>query len=492
MTAFFPNRGDEPGNARQRAYGGEAGDRSIDGSLTVTGLANFASDAFFHGRVTLDSGSIIDVSDTTIYTFADPLLRLNTLFDPSAGPGQYVADAGLAIHRGGGVYPEARLAFSESADRSTNEWRVGVVGSMWRVATLADGISDRHALLWDANAGTVTGHPNLTLGTASITSSIPFLFDLPIGSDASTLRCQSASATAEVETALAVERYAEGAAAASLRLGFRSTTSGGVAYEGVPTVSGERVVVIRASAPDSQRTQLLLDGSLAMGRDAADIALLRTDLARLRVEGVSTVGLKAGVGATDDQLVVSPTAVTLGEGVDLDVGDGAVVGRDVAVEALAAESMTYVLPIDLSPLPPAASAGLTRDGLTFSYASAAATARLKYEVTISFTVSAGDASLGLPLTAYAPINIGGDMANVRNVYGVARLMSSSGIDSVVERVYGLPANDLAIQAPFDLSAELTAAAMAGYHLLSINMIRQVGTWQLLITVETRHPLVHAP
>lgn len=471
---YFPNKGDEPGNMAQVPFAGEAGDHHIYGRLTVEGLADFNSDVTFNGNVYFSDETVIDVIDGILYTMADPIINLNTSFT-----GTYIPEAGLKIFRGAGQ-DSAWLKFLEDPTRTTKEWRVGVGADLLRIARISDTAVDSHALLWDVASSVITTHPYLVFNPTNITSSIPSYFDLPALTPGSYYRYNEI-----VDPAFSIERYAAGSFEDALQFGFRSFTYDGTTFTGASATSGEHVYLFRVRNPSHDRTRYVFDGAISIGLDDASTALVRTDLAALRIEGTTSVGLRAGPSGTD-QVTITPTLVTVNT--DLSFGTGLLTGKDLIVEAAATASLSYYLPAGFNILPTIAGwdGTITYSGVISTLSSSEANARTKYEVKIVHTIAAG---AGTNYVVYTPINIGNDMANIRGIYGIVRKMNGA----LVERVYGLPNNDIAIEAPFNVNPPfLTAANLVGYHLLSINMVRALGTWEIIITIETLHPMVHAP
>ena len=243
-------------------------------------------------------------------------------------------------------------------------------------------------------------------------------------------------------------------------------------------------MLLSIRTPTHNRARYVFDGVASIGLDDAATAIFRTDLANARVEGATTVGLRAGTGGAD-QLSVTSALVTCGT--DFSFGVNKTSGSDLEVEALATSSLSYYLPVGFNTLPiiPGWPGTSTYDGITSTLTTSEVSAVTKYELKIAHSIL-GD--VGANYTIYAPINIGNDMDNIRNLYGVVRLMSGA----VVTRVYGLPPNDISVEAPFNVDVWLTIANLAGFHLVSINMVKVIGDWEIIVTIETKHPLLHSP
>lgn len=474
MSTFFPNKGDEPGDVIQKPLGGEAGGHDVTGPLIGRSTLEVFGDTTLHGNLILSNTSIVDISAGTIYTFADPIIDLNTSFT-----GLFIPEAGLRIFRGDFLDP-AYLRFTENALRTVLEWRIGVGADLLRIGRIADVMTDRHALYWDNTATAMASHPNIAFNATDIAVSIPAYFDLPAGQPASYFRYN-----AIIDPAFSIQRYAAGVSADAIDFGFKTFTYDGHTFTGAARASALDSFLFAVRTPTHDRARFVFEDVASMGLDDATTALLRTDLATMRIEGTTGVGLRAGVSGTD-QLTVTAAAVT--SNVDVDFDTHLLTGRDSIIDATASGSQSFYLPAGLNPLPTIAGwpSTVTYDGVTSTLVSAEANARTKYELNIAYTIAAG---AGANFKIYAPINIGNDMANIRNIYGVVRLMSGA----VVQRVYGLPPNDISIEAPFDVDLPfLSAVNLVGYHLLSINLVKVLGSWEIVVTVETLHPLVHAP
>ncbi|MFA5091425.1 MAG: hypothetical protein WC483_02230 [Candidatus Paceibacterota bacterium] len=468
MGTLFLNKGEEPGALTQVAWGGEAGDITVNGALHVVGNVQI------DGNLTLADTTIVDLATVTIYTFADPIINLNTSFTAA-----FIPEAGFRVYRGPAI-PSAYLSFTEDAARTTLVWKAGVGVDVLRIGRVPDAMTDRHAIYWDDTGVTLSSHPNIAFNATEISSAIPSQFILPAGQPYSFYRYN-----AILDPCFSVERYNAGVLADAANIGFATYTYDATLFTGASVISGGSTLILNTRAPTHDRSRIILQDIASFGIDAPTIALLRTDLAEMRVEGTTTVGLRAGAAGAAQ---LSLAAALLTSTVDIAFGTQLLTGRDANIDAVASQAYSYYLPAGLEPLPVIGGwpGTITYGGLTSTLTAVEANARTKYEIVIEHTIGVGT---GLPYTVFTPINIGGDMANVCSMYGVVRLMAGA----VVQRVYSLTSTDLAIEAPFDIDPPfLTAANLVGYHLLSVNMMSVTGTWSVAVTIETRHPLVHAP
>lgn len=471
--AFFPNKGDEPGNTHQVALSGEPGDQTVQGDFTVIGTSHFSDTIQVDGDLLLGTTSIVEVFAGTTYTFGDPLLDLNTTFT-----GSYIPEAGVKIFRGD-LLPSAQILFSEDLTRTTLEWRVGLAGDMLRIGRVADAMTDQHPLIWNVATSAMSSHPNIAFNPTNITSSIPIQFDLPAGQPASYIRHNEI-----IDPEFSVQRYAGGLFADALQMGFRTVTYDATLFTGAAALSGENTMLFRIRTPTHDRARYIFDGVASIGLDDATTAIIRSDLATTRIEAATTVGLRAGVAGADQ---LTATAAQVTSAVDFSWGANLASGDDAIFAAAATASESFYLPIGLTPLPTIVGWDniCTFDGVDSTLSSSEVTACTRYEIKIAHTIAGG---AGTNYTVYTPINIGNDMDNIRSICGVVRSMAGA----VVQRVYGLPPNDISVELPFDIDPPLTIANLVGYHLLSINMVRVVGSWEIIVTIETKHPLLHAP
>lgn len=474
MGTLFADRGQEPGNQHRVAYGGETGQLDVDGPFTAYGTSHLVGDVTIDGNLHLADTTIVDLATTLVYTFGDPIINLNTQF-----VGASIPEAGLRIFRGA-ILPSAYLSFTEDPSRTTLVWKAGVGADVLRIGRVPDVMFDRHAIYWDDTATTLSSHPNILFNATEIQSGIPSQFILPAGQPYSFYQYN-----AILDPAFAVERYSGGVLADSMNNGFATYTYDATLFTGVPSISGGNALILSARAPIHDRAMIIFKDIASFGIDAPTIGLMRTDLAEMRIEGATTVGLRAGAAGADQ---LSVTAALMTSNVDVAYGTHLLTGRDGNIDAVATQALSYYLPVGLNPLPTIVGwpGTITYGGVTSTLTSFEANARTKYEITISHTIAVGT---GLPYVVFTPIDIGGDMANVRGLYGIVRHMAGA----VVDRVYSLTSTDLAIENPFDIDPPfLTAANLTGYHLLSVNMMSVAGTWVVVVTVETLHPLVHAP
>jgi len=482
MTSY-PLDDEELGNQHRVPLGTKAGDFEIDGDLTIHGSSLFEGPVRLLSNLTIASTSIVDVYDGLVYDFGDPIFYLNSQW--SAPTDIYIPEAGLRIFRGD-FFDTAQLMFTENAARTTLEWKIGLGADMKRIGRVEDTMSDRHAMYWDASMGAlsrggITTHSGIVFNANEIVTSIPYQSNIPSGGAASFFVYNQV-----LDPVFSFDRKSAGITEAGVRIGFKDYTYDGNAFTGLGVVTGEDGLLFSSAGTPHDRARFIFEDCASIGVDGAGVALFRTDLSRLRTEGATSVGLRAGTSGTD-QLLVTATSVQLA--VDLDLDTHAITAREMIAAGLSTESMNYAIQDGTEPIPLVAGwpGTITNDGITVTETWEEVQQLTKYEVKLAYTVAAG---AGEDFTIYAPIYLGTDLDNVRSIHGVSREMSGV---SVV-RVYSIPQGAISIEPPFQLDPTwLTFPGnLDDYHILSVNAKKVTGDWEIIITVETRLPGLVVP
>lgn len=477
MPAVFPAKSDQPGNQRRIAHGTETGSLELIDFLRVGGVSWLDGDVHIAGNLFLSSSTIVDVTSNTIYTFADPVIFLNTTFTDL-----YIPEAGLRIFRGGGE-DVARLLFMENdASRTVRVWKVGVGADILRIARIADSLTDQHAMFWNDSTFSINTHAGINFQPTEAIFSIPTRVQIAAAGGVPYYRFVDAPGKT-----FDIQNYDTGAEEDAFRFQFTDYTYGTVATTRGADLSTDRMMRFRLRTPANARIKYIFDTVGNFGVDTDGAALLRTDLATFRIEGTTAVHLRAGTAGTS-QIEVAASLITFNQDLDMNLNDilnlTSLATINLDCDELTFERMNVIVPTGIDPIPVVGGWGgsITYGGTTYTETSSEVTNTSRYEVKIAFTHA------GLPsiATIVAPIHIGTDMDKIRGVYGVMRKMTAPG--GSVTQVYGIPTNDIWIQDSFTLNAFLTdPGTLDDYHLLSINVTKLVGDWEILATVVTQLP-----
>ena len=450
------------------AYATELGSQIINGTLEVRDEATFQTHTRFNGNVVFANTSIIDMHSSTVYNFGDPLIYLNTTFT-----GPYTPQAGLRIFRGD-FDDEALLIFSEDITRTTLEWRIGIGADLKRIGRIDDAMSARHAVYWNSTLGVTSTHPSITLNVAAIDSAIPFVVNIPAGGPSSRLIGNNTAAVP-----LSIERMDTGVTVAATRFGFSDHTVDGHSFVGIGRMTGLSSMLFSIDTPTHDRTRYIFDDCLTLGIDGTD-TLLRSERASTTLEAATEVRLRTTAGAANI-VTVNDTEVTVNR--DLVVPNHEVDAYNVYADALAITSENHAIDVSIDPLPVIVGwpSTITQDGVTSTVSWANAQARTRYQVRLTYTISFGAAAT---TQIYTPVNVGGNLNNVRSFSVLSRQMSGG---SVV-KIYSPPMSGVTLEPPFQLDPTyLTVANMAGYHILGFQMLKVLGDWEVFVTIETTFP-----
>lgn len=471
--AYVPGRDDEPGNQYRVAYAAEAGDLSIDGKLTVEG------DVEIHGDLLLINTTTVDVLSSTIYTFQDPIIDLNTSLTaplPILDPG-----AGIRIFRGDPPIKMAQILYTETG--GINTWRVGLEDDMLRVGRIADAMTDQRAMYWNDADKSVVTHASITFAPGapgSATFDAPVFINTPTGGTSSYVQFVDApGVTFSIQNKIGL-----GVDDAFVFQFQNSYTYDSIVFSNAPDLSTSKVMRFSLNdTPTSGRNRYIFDGVASFGIDTDSAALIRSDTDPLRIEGTNNLYFRIG-GAGANQIELDSATLTLG--VDLDMNSNDIINAaSLDVQDLTIERLNVNVPTGIDPIPVVLGWGgsLTYSGTTYTVSTAPITNRSMYEINIAYSYAGPPPFTSATLVV--PIYLGTDMDKVRAIYGVHRQMSAPG--GSVTQVYVIPPGDVWIQDPFALPPDLTLGDVTGYHFLSINVVKKVGDWELLLTVVTQLP-----
>jgi len=255
MNGYFPKRDEEPGNLIQKQRNADPGDVSIDGSLTVKGNTRF------HGNVIYDTTTTVDVHSSTVYSYGDPILRLNTQYTGTPS----IDESGVKIHRSN--LPDASLVFREAPlDRNTNNWYIGRTGDMLRVPRLRDDTLINMPLVY-LEGGDLVSNGQIVFNIDRITCNDP----LEVFSDT---RKSIFRHSAPGESALAVEYGDQDQKISSIDIGFKPTT-----YEGTISASTQLNLVGNSGG-------VMIQNSLAIDHDVEKVSLSSTK--NIAIKGTTT------------------------------------------------------------------------------------------------------------------------------------------------------------------------------------------------------------
>ena len=469
MPPLYFGKNQQPGDQELVGDGSELGSQTINGTLHVVGTSRFDDDVKFNGNVTLSSTTRVDILSTSIYDFEDPVIELNTSFSAA-----YIPEAGLSIFRGIGE-DYANLFFTEAdASRTVKSWKIGIGVDMLRVARIADTLTDQHAMLWSNSTFSITSHPDIDFEPTYALFSIPVIQELEAADSSPYILFNDAPGknfTIENDHAMALMEKCV--------FQFMDYAYGGLSMSEGVDFSATSAMRFRVIGPDANRVQYIFDSVANFGVDVDGSALLRTDATDMRIEGASTVSLRAGPVGTS-QLVA--TTIDVDANVDLDMNNHDI----VAAASIETGELTYellnVTPY-LQPIPivPLWDGSITYDSITYVETTSNVQDQTVYEVKITFT----NVSDGPNRTIVAPINIGGDLSLVRSVTGVVQKLSAP-LGPVVQ-VTGIPTGDIWIQPPFELDPTYLTypGNLDSFHLLSINIVQRTGTFVIVATVSTK-------
>lgn len=474
MAEFFPNKGDAPGNTRRVPHAGEAGDVTVDGALDVTGTAMLRGDVTIGGKLNLSDTTQVDMLTVTTYNFSDPFIQLNQTFS-----GEWLPAAGITVFRGEGM-TDAALLFREMAPPSGERDPVGWFATgrdmvPRQIVTLAPTREIEALMVWNGEVGYAKTDKRISLGETEISVNMPFSIDVVTGMAGSYYRYRDV-----IENAFMVQYYNPETYEIqdSLDIGFRPYSDGEVVVP-MPIITAKNVMLFDIRQAASTDERFVFVDVLRMSNVNNTRTILDSCNADLSLRAPHAVFLNVQI-AGEWETALSAIGDCVNIGYDLDVSNGTIWGYNAELFSVSTVSMSYFTN-DTYVIPNIVGWGgaTTYGGLNWQVTSSEATRRSKYEVYLDITIVAGT---GLEITLYAPINIGGDLANVKNIYGVARQLDGGG---AIQQVYGLPPNNIAVMPPFELDPVfLTAANLVGYHLLAVKMMSTTGIWKLAITVET--------
>ena len=476
MAEFFPNATEVPGDRKAVAYASQYGNYSVN-DLAVRGDATITGTTRCNGNLILGSTSVVDVDMSTIYTFGDPLINLNTTFT-----GLYVPISGLEVFRGPG-FDEAMLTYVENADRSSCFWKVGLGADVLRIARVPDSMFNRGALYWQDSDYSVCSSAAMQIQDTYISSTIPLQQKLTSGSlPVLTQIVADDTLKSEVQWFSDVGHY-PAFPDNYLRTKFRDITFAGIDMGEIPVQSALQAMqfAINGSSldPDISRRQYLFGNMLAIGNDSDGAAVLFTGLNNVRLSAATEVDLAINF-INEVQLTSSLLTVN----VPADFGLNTVTVSTLDAGEVDTEALTYTIPpgVQLFPTIPTwtpTTGTPTYMGLTTTVSNAQSADYWSYRVLIDYTQVAPP---GEVITLVCPIYLGGSQANLRNLSGVNRKMSGPPPGGVPVLTYGLPEGALWIQEPFDVDANLTAARSVGYQYLMVNIRQKDGSWQIDVTI----------
>lgn len=460
----FPGRNDEPGNRHRMAYLSEAGDYTVDGAFGVGGAATFNSNVTVLGDLILSDTSVVDLTASTVYNFADPTLELNKSFT-----GAYVPTSGLDVNRGAGV-DHAFLSFVENVGRTDNAWRVGIGADLLRVARVPDAIGDKSATYWDAGSFAVAGHTGISYFSDRASFSVPVQENIPASGGVTSVRYNEPG-----RTYVSLDYYEAGVLQDSLLLGDTSAyTFGAHTFGDIFSIGDTRGLLFRASSPSFDDARFIFDEVCALGTVGSDALIQSTK--PLHVNGTDHTYIGT-VGSLVNQVDVAAGSVTLNAPV-------AIPANSLDVYSLFVDQLSFKNPSGVSFLPSGWGGSETQNGVTVTSTSNLAAGFTEYEVTVAYAFGVLDpVDEGKSVQMVAPIYIGGDFSRVRGLWGITRRV----VGGVTADVRGIPPGDLWIQAPFSIGS-LVPPLTDGYHFLTLNVVMVSSTsWQHVVTVRTGLP-----
>ena len=476
MAEFYPNATEVPGDRKAVAYGTQYGNYSIN-DLAVRGDATITGTLRCNGNLILGNTSVVDVDMSTIYTFGDPLINLNTTFT-----GLYVPIAGLEVFRGPGM-DEAMMTFVENPARTSCFWKVGLGTDVLRVARVPDAMYNRGATYWQDSDYSVCSSPAMQIQDTYVFSTIPLQQKLTAGTlPVLTQIVADDTLKSEVQWFANVGDY-PATVDNYLRTKFANITFAGKNMGELSSQSSLQAMYFGIDGstldPDIERRQFIFDHLVAIGGDTDGAALVFTGHPNIRLDAPTEVDL--AVNFVDE---VQLTSTKLTVNVPGDFGANSVTAASIDVGEVATEAITYTIPggVQLFPTIPTwtpTSGTLSYMGVTSTVSNAQSADYWSYRVLIDYTLVAPVDEVS---TLVCPIYLGGSQGNLRSLIGINRQMSGPPPGGIPVLSYGIPEGALWVQEPFDVDANLTAARSVGYQYLMVNIRKKNGSWQLDITI----------
>jgi hypothetical protein len=485
-TPVFPGFTETPGNQKRIAYGVEQGDLNV-ASLTARNVSYFNSTVHVDGDLILGTTSVVDVNANTIYTFADPLIHLNTTFT-----GLYIPESGLRIFRGG-LSPEARLEFIEDPTRTNVDWRIGLGTDVLRICRLNDSISlaadfDHRVPFWDITTSSITTTTGVKIYTDRLSTIIPVWTALRLGSGSNLINLIGCDTSCDARVVYYTNdaTYGLGTPEDYLKTLFEVISYGGYTpATHVPGLSSMYAMRFNietnvATLPDP-RFCFIYDQLASLGYRSDDTGtILRTDNPAFTLQG------DAVPGVYNDYITADSTGVHINGDLDLGVhyfNAARITSLDSFTGTQSFDQVDSYTPLPVIPTWTPTTGSYVYDSVNINLATSLSGGIHVYEVRLTYSILIGPMG---PARLLAPIQLAGSMGNLRGLYGVTRELDAPGGN--ILRCYGIPPGDIWITPPFDVDANLTAVRCLGYSFVMVNYKKALGHWDTLVTIVSSMPI----
>lgn len=483
-----------------KGFQSSPGDRRITSSHNQSGNLSVERDAVIGRHLTVQGNFYIYghsdrvLSDT--YNHEDPELLLNSEY--TGGP---MPDIGLRAHRGSS-YADGVLKFYSTLPGGY--WGVGTVGDVERIARISSTVTTPNALYYDVTSQKIVHNPSIFLEPTQLRTIIPVTVATNIGYSTFTTTVPGGSI---LLGAIGMTGIVTGETTKTSLLGYKDITYDGALFKISPAYVGLGSMFYEVTSPEDNRTQHVFNNYLAFGRDDSlseliepiEPTLINSDTLPLRLESSDELCLKvdSGGNGTDGprgQIITQPNQVIMT--VPLDLQGNSLSVQEIITNKLTTQAIAFQVPPtstpSFKPIPNIVgwTGSITYDTSTYVESWQEVDNRTKYEVQVDMTIAGGDPGVGQTKSMVFPIDIGGSMDNIRNVYGV--IQDKTGGGGTI-RVLPIPAIDLEIIPSFQLDPTyLTAGTLTApinYYFVNYRYVKSVGTWRWVFTVETIHPAI---
>jgi hypothetical protein len=464
--------GEVPGPRTGREHNSRFPDWSCR-NLTVTNSTTL-NDVRINGNLTLLDTTVVDLLTGTTYDYADPILQLNQAF-----AGVYVERSGLEIGRGVGN-PVGIFEYREPVGGTPGSWWAGVGASTFQVMVRDTTLTAGMIPIWDATAaqeGALVGSSDLMIFGGALRIDYP-LDVRGDGVDTDTITHSTYKQdTLRVghRTAGVLDNYAD--------LGFANVTVGGTPYTNVPTLSNLGRALFHIDTPIDALRYIFED---VVGLETvAGTSTIRSLQSDLNVTTTGDLYLNSVNTRNTGNLIVTGTLTA----------PGASIPGVIDTQTVSCERRNYKLPVGFAPFPatipswPPNNIDLTPylSTITTTVSTSLRQNEVSYEVLIAWEIQSGvlqEVPDGQPYEVVCPININNDFNALRSIYGILRRKPSA--IGAVTSVHTVPS--VSVVPPYDIDPPtITAAMLAGYHVVKAKIDGAVGYCELLLTIVINLP-----